>query len=182
MILVVDMGFRRDSLAKCEFVLPICSIVGRLSPCDVLHYSEVSSKTTEMYDKIILSGTQLKDNDFLRHIGKFGWLKACEKPVLGVCAGMQAIGAVFNSGLFECQEIGMVDVRTVMDNPLFASDFRAYELHNYGILPSSDFVVLAESGKCVQAFRHKDKPLYGVLFHPEVRNRMILEDFARLLY
>jgi GMP synthase-like glutamine amidotransferase len=63
---------------------------------------------------------------------------------------------------------------------LFASRFKAYELHNYSAESSPDFDVLAESKKCVQAIKHKKKAVYGVLFHPEVRNKEILERFILL--
>jgi anthranilate/para-aminobenzoate synthase component II len=31
--------------------------------------------------------------------------------------------------------------------------------------------------KYVQAIKHKTKPFYGVLFHPEVRNKGLIEKF-----
>jgi len=39
--------------------------------------------------------------------------------------------------------------------------------------------VLAESAKCVHAIKHKLKDVYGVLFHPEVRNKEVVERFIR---
>jgi GMP synthase-like glutamine amidotransferase len=48
------------------------------------------------------------------------------------------------------------------------------------IKPSNDFFVLAKSQKCVQAIQHKIKPLFGVMFHPEVRNPEIIEKFLNL--
>ena len=40
--------------------------------------------------------------------------------------------------------------------------------------------LLAESSKCIQAVKHKEKNIYGVLFHPEVRNQEILKKFIQL--
>jgi GMP synthase-like glutamine amidotransferase len=179
MILVVDMNFRKDSLSKDEFVLPIVGIArARGFECEIRHYTEVGSIAN--YDKIILSGTALKDNDFMEHMEKFDWIKDCNKPVLGICAGMEAIGLAFASKLSETQEIGMTEIETAAKNPLFSSKFSAYELHNYAVKPSGEFLVLAKSKKCVQAVKHKKKEVYGVLFHPEVRNKEVIERFLAL--
>ena len=81
--------------------------------------------------------------------------------------------------MVKCHEIGMTKITTLKANPLFSSSFNAYTLHNYAIVPSSAFEVLAESAKCVQAIRHKQKDVYGVLFHPEVRNKEVIQRFIQ---
>jgi GMP synthase-like glutamine amidotransferase len=68
---------------------------------------------------------------------------------------------------------------TVKENILFSLRFKVYSLHNYAIKPSDEFEVLAESSKCVQAIKHKQKDIYGVLFHPEVRNKEVVQRFIR---
>jgi GMP synthase-like glutamine amidotransferase len=50
-------------------------------------------------------------------------------------------------------------------------------LHNFSVVSSDDFEVLAETTTCVQAIKHVQKDIFGVLFHPEVRNREIIERF-----
>ena len=77
----------------------------------------------------------------------------------------------------KCREIGMTEITTSKANLLFSSKFKAYSLHNYALVPSADFEVLAESTNCVQAIKHKQKDIYGVLFHPEVRNKGVLQRF-----
>jgi GMP synthase-like glutamine amidotransferase len=109
---------------------------------------------------------------------RFKWLKDCSKPVLGICAGMQTIGLVFGGHVEKCREIGMTEV-TSKANLLFSSKFKAYSLHNYALVPSSEFEVLAESAKCVQAIKHKQKDIYGVLFHPEARNEETVQRFIQ---
>jgi GMP synthase (glutamine-hydrolysing) len=177
MILVVDMNFKKDSLGFNEFVSPIVSIAEALDECVMKHYSEIRQKDARNCGKIILSGTALKDNATLKQTEKFEWIKDCDKPILGICAGMQTIGLVFGARLEKCLEIGMTQITTLAINPLFSSSFKAYSLHNYSIQPSLGFDVLAESIKCVQAVKHKEKAIYGVLFHPEVRNKEIIQNF-----
>lgn len=180
MILIVDMNYKKASLGFYEFVSPIISIVGNLREHVVKHFSELHADEVSKYDQIVLSGTALKDQATLHHIEKFEWIKDCDKSILGICAGMQTIGLVFGLRLYECVEIGMSKITTTRENPLFSSTFKAYGLHNYSAQSSSDFDVLAESKKCVQAIKHKKKAVYGVLFHPEVRNKEILERFILL--
>jgi GMP synthase (glutamine-hydrolysing) len=181
MILVVDLNFKKDSLGFYEFVSPIVAIVEELDECVVRHYLEVKQENTRSYSKIILSGTALKDNATLNQPDRFQWIRDCGKPILGICAGMQTLGVVFGARLEKCWEIGMVQVTTLMANPLVSSSFKAYALHNYSIQPSPEFDVLADSAQCVQAIKHKNKEIYDVLFHPEVRNKEIIQRFIRAL-
>jgi GMP synthase (glutamine-hydrolysing) len=177
MILVVDMNWKVDSLGFYEFVSPILSIAQESGECVVKHYLEVGEDEVRRYECVILSGTALKDHATLNHPEKFGWVRTCDKPVLGICAGMQTIGLAFGARLKKCLGIGMAEISTLKANPLFSSTFRAYTLHNYSVAPSFEFDVLAESGKCVQAIKHKQKPIYGVLFHPEARNKEVIKRF-----
>jgi GMP synthase-like glutamine amidotransferase len=180
MILVVDLNWKKDSLGYYEFVLPILSIVRDLEECKVKHYLELTSADLQNCTKIILSGTPLEDNVTLNQPDKFSWIRDVEKPLLGICAGVQTIGVVFGLVLTMCLEIGMTQVTTLTSNPLFSSEFKAYSLHNFSVESSDEFEVLAESPKCLQALKHKQKPIYGVLFHPEVRNPEILKRFVNL--
>jgi GMP synthase (glutamine-hydrolysing) len=179
MILVVDMNSLKNLFGRYEFVLSIVAIAEELEKCVVKHYLEVNEKTLNDYDKIILSGSALKNTVTLDQTERFTWLKDCGKPVLGICAGMQTIGLVFGGRLVKCREIGMTEIITLKANPLFSSAFKAYTLHNYALEPSNQFDMLAESAKCVQAIKHKQKDIYGVLFHPEVRNREVIQRFIQ---
>ncbi len=180
MILVVDMNWKRDSLGYSEFVLPILAIAQEFDECAVRHYAEVSAADLEGCSRVIMSGTALKDNITLVDPEKFAWLKTFNKPVLGVCAGMQTAGVVFGLVLTHCVEVGMTQIQTLNENPLFSGSFKAYSLHNFSVESSDEFEVLAESEKCMQATKHKQRPLYGVLFHPEVRNADIVKRFIQL--
>jgi GMP synthase (glutamine-hydrolysing) len=93
---------------------------------------------------------------------------------------MQTIGLVLGSSLRRCVEIGMKRIETVKANALFSGSFDAYELHSLALRPSAEFDVLARSERCVQAVKHRKRGIYGVLFHPEVRNREIIERFVAL--
>ena len=180
MILIVDLCYRPGSLSAFEFVDPIASIVretGR-EHC-VRHYTAVDAGTVENADAVILCGTALKDNGYIDRIAMFSWIRECDGPVLGICAGMQVIGLVFGGELVSTPEIGMTSVRVSRDDPLFAgtTSFEAYELHTYALDPPGDLEVLAVSDICVQAVRHRTRPIIGVMFHPEVRNEWAVQRF-----
>ena len=53
-----------------------------------------------------------------------------------------------------------------------------YMLHNDAASLPEGFSLLAGRAEAAQAFRHRSRPIYGIIFHPEVRNRWILEGFA----
>jgi GMP synthase-like glutamine amidotransferase len=177
MILIVDMNWKKNSLGCYEFVLPIITVAEKLDDRVIKHYSDVTTEDLNQCDKIILAGTALKDTATLIHPEKFQWLKKTEKPVLGICAGMQTIGIVFDATLVMSLEIGMTQITTIKENTLFSGDFRAYSLHSYCVDHLDNFEVWAKSKKCIQAIKHKHKEIYGVLFHPEVRNKEILQHF-----
>jgi GMP synthase-like glutamine amidotransferase len=177
MILIVDMNSKENAFGFFEFVLPIVAIAEELEKCEVKHYLEVNERNLNGYDKIILSGSALKDTATLNQTVQFMWIKDCAKPILGICAGMQTVGLVFGGRLEKCREIGMTEIATLKANLLFSSRLKVYSLHNYAILPSDEFDVLAESAKCVQAIKHTQKDIYGVLFHPEVRNKEVVQRF-----
>jgi len=180
MILIVDMNWKKDSLGYYEFVSPILTIAKTQDECIVKHFLDLTSQDMNRCKSVILSGTALKDTATLSQPEKFTWLKETKKPVLGICAGMETIGAVYGMRLFRCLEIGMTSISTVKENPFYRKDFKAYSLHSYCIEPSADFTVYAKSAKCVQIIKHKTNPIYGVLFHPEVRNAELIRRFIQL--
>jgi GMP synthase-like glutamine amidotransferase len=180
MILVVDLNWKRDSLAFNEFVSPIVSSVQHLEQCNVKHFLDIDSSELSCYSKVVLSGTTLKDHATLKQIDRFNWIREFDKPILGICAGMQTISLVFGDPLTFYLQIGMTEIGTLKNNPLFQGNFKAYALHNYSIKHPQYFEILAKSAKCIQAIKHKQKDIYGVLFHPEVRNQEILRRFIQL--
>jgi GMP synthase (glutamine-hydrolysing) len=180
MILIVDMNYKKDSLGIYEFVHSIASIAKGFEKCTVKHYLELGREDLDKCSRMILSGNALMDEQCLNKLKLFSWIRTCEKPVLGICAGMQTICLVFGSSLERCVEIGMKRIETVKENLLFSASFDAYELHSHAVQLSAEFEALARSKKCVQAVKHKQKDVYGVLFHPEVRNKEIIERFVAL--
>ena len=172
MILIISTCQNR--LSEEEFVKPIANLVDDYR---IKHYKDVGY--VDNYDKIIICGTALEDNRFLNNLNKFNWLKNTDKEVLGICSGMQIIALMFGSTLIKNKEIGMTQIKHKKTNRLFSKDLEVYELHNNGLKNLDNFNILAENEK-VQSIKHKEKPFYGIMFHPEVRNEEIVKNFISL--
>ncbi|MDH7511022.1 MAG: gamma-glutamyl-gamma-aminobutyrate hydrolase family protein [Methanolinea sp.] len=183
MILLAGLCYRDSALLRSEFVRPVARVVGRLGvEWTYCHYSRLPDGAGDGYDAVILCGTALKDTGYLREIGRFSWLPEVPVPVLGICAGMQVLSLVHGGTLRPACEIGMEEVRVLCKNPILPPppSFSAYELHRYSCVPPPGWKTLAVSKNCVQAVSHPELPLFGVLFHPEVRNESVIERFLSL--
>ena len=97
-------------------------------------------------------------------------------PILGVCLGHQAIGAVFGSRVVRAPEVvhGKTSRITHDGDGLFAgipSPFVATRYHSLAIDEASlthELQVIARSDDgLLMAVRHATHPTYGVQFHPE---------------
>ncbi|MGV8175948.1 MAG: diphthine--ammonia ligase [Methanothrix sp.] len=182
-ILLVDLSFARDSLFKLEFVHPIRDALKDLGHCsDILHYSEVTPRDLASHDKVILCGTALKDDGYARSLQSFAWVKNFEKPLLGICAGMQVISAVYDGSIVSSPAIGLKEIEILQNSPLLGEPriIEGYHLHNSSATLPEGFLLLAGRSNSAEAFRHPTRPTFAVIFHPEVRNRWILERFVNL--
>jgi len=177
MILIINLC--KEQLHYYEFVKPIEDILQK-NKIEFLtkHYSKITEGDLHKADKIIICGTSLKDNTFLEEIDNFTWLKKINKPVFGICAGMQIIGLIFDGKLKKQKEIGLEKIKFTKDFLGFIGEKQVYTLHNNYIEFSKDFEVFAKTKNCAQAIKHKHKEIYGTLFHPEVRNYELIKQFV----
>ena len=157
---------------------------------------------------IILCGTALKDNEFAEEIAdaeKFRFIRdAAGKniPILGICAGFQVLSKIFGGNIISERDlrIGMTKAKVVKTTETSETtdssatifedrdNFEVYELHKNAVTLPECFEALAvadvddgngENARILAA-KHRDKEIYGVLFHPEVRNEYIVENFLRI--
>lgn len=135
--------------------------------------------------------------------GVFSVIREAKEPILGVCGGHQQMALAFGApvglmGRLEPgegydgakRERGFYDVETnaqgiFQDLP---AKIKVWHSHFDEVksLPS-DFVASAANETCpIQAMQHKNRPLFGVQFHPELFDeahpdgRGVLENFLRL--
>jgi GMP synthase (glutamine-hydrolysing) len=178
MILIINVC--KEKLHYLEFVKPVEDIL-KSNNIDFItrNYLEVGDDILEKADKVIICGTSLKDNDFIKHLESFSWIKEFNKSILGICAGMQIIAGVFEFKLKKNPEIGFFKEIFDKDFLGLSGEQEVYHLHNYYSEFSDDFEVYCKNQKIIQAVKHKQKEIYGVLFHPEVRQKNMILEFAR---
>jgi GMP synthase (glutamine-hydrolysing) len=183
MILLVDLCWQPGSLSRDEFVGPVARIVERAGMAwREVHFSRADDADLTAADGIILCGTALMDNLFAENVPEFARMPDAGLPVLGICAGMQALCLAHGGTIRPACEIGMTTVRALMPDPLLGDtgEFAAYELHTFACDAPPGWEVTAVSDRCIQAVRHPDRPVFGVMFHPEVRNDHVVERFCAL--
>lgn len=193
MILVVNVC--SEKLHFYEFVKPVLDI---LSPGDdsgelkkkgilVSHYLDLNKEDLEICERVIICGTSLKDNGFLKGIDDFFWLKDFEKPVLGICAGFQILGLVFGGELKKGNEIGFFREKFDEEFLGLKGEVEVYHLHNNYIEFGDNWSPVRDDPAGPDFFSGADfvqvarwKNFYGVLFHPEVRNKEMILEFCKV--
>jgi GMP synthase-like glutamine amidotransferase len=174
-ILIIDNSIRK----KCER----CSQFHRhfSSKSSVLHPIERDlPKNLEQYSHIILSGSGDSVNELSEIYRKLRPLilkaQKLNIPLLGICYGFQAIVATFSDFTsvehYQNPEIGWTKIYITSPSRIFKGlpkKFYAFENHTSSVahLPNELRKTAISHRKNVQAFEHKNSPIFGVQFHPE---------------
>ena len=193
MILIINIC--KEKLHYLEFVKPIEDILKKEKiEYQTIYYKKITDKEllNKKLSRIIICGTSLKDNEYLENLNYFKWIKfpklkgpagssLWDKPILGICGGMQILSLIFGGVLVENKEIGQIKIKFEKEFLNFKPSFNeVYLLHNYAVI-NNEFEVFANyrEFEIPQAIKHKTKPIYGVLFHPEVRNKELISYFCK---
>ncbi len=178
-ILIINIC--KEKLHYYEFVKPIKDILDKNKVnCLVKHYKNIKKEDLQKSGKIIICGTSLIDNKFIKDSDKFNWIKNFDKPILGICGGMEIIGLVFGGKLKRKTEIGFYEEKFNKQFLGLKEIEKVYHLHNYYIDFNNEFEIFCSSRKVNQAIKHNKKQIYGALFHPEVRQKELIKNFINL--
>ena len=158
----------------------VFTIVGYLQQfgvdCTVVRNDAVSTADAEGYDGVLVSpgpGTPQEAGVYMAMI------EACAKrtqPMLGVCLGHQALGAVFGADVVRAPELLHGKTSRVFHDGTgvlegLPSPFTATRYHSLTIDPPTLPAELIATGHTesgvIMAVRHESLPLHGVQFHPE---------------
>jgi len=180
MILLISIC--ENELHELEFVRPIEDILkSKKMKFRSVNYKSLKKKDLQDAKKVIICGTSFLDRDFLDNLGKFSWIKGFNKPLLGICGGMEVIGINYRCRIIKKIQIGLLKITLKGDFLGFKKRniLEGYNLHKLALyINRRDFETIAYN-KCAQIIVHRTKPVYGLMFHPEVRNKEIIEKFVK---
>jgi GMP synthase (glutamine-hydrolysing) len=100
-------------------------------------------------------------------------IKTFKGPILGICFGFELIAHTFGAKMKELpgKENGVISINVIEKDEIFIGldDFEVFENHRWVVDKLSDnLLALAESKDGFESIKHKDMPIYGVQFHPEM--------------
>jgi anthranilate synthase component 2 len=112
-------------------------------------------------------------------------------PILGVCLGHQAIGAVFGGtvtrapvpmhGKTSTIEHDGRGVFSGLTAPFQASRYHSLIVADEGLPPDLEVTARTREDRLIMGLRHRSRPIHGVQFHPESilteEGRKILRNF-----
>ena len=98
-------------------------------------------------------------------------------PILGVCLGHQAIGAVFGGAVVRAiapmhgktsviEHVGR-GVFTGLSSPIVASRYHSLIVADEGLPPELEITARTTDDRAIMGLRHRTWPVHGVQFHPE---------------
>ena len=122
--------------------------------------------------------------DVIRELGQ-------STPILGVCLGHQAIGAVFGGSVVRAAvpmhgktstiEHDGRGVFTGLTAPFLASRYHSLIVSDEGLPAELEVTARTKEDRSIMGLRHRSWPVYGVQFHPESiltgEGRRILRNF-----
>lgn len=168
---VVIISTCKYKLSEEEFVRPVADMVKNEYEVEIRSYKDSFIPNCK---KVIISGTALKDFEYLSYLRNFEWIKNFKGKVLGICAGAQIISLIFGCKLKEKKIIGAFDIEIKKEKR------RAYFLISKLPELNNNFEVLGRLDDIPVYFKVKEKKIYGALFHPEVLNQDLIVEFLRL--
>ena len=115
-------------------------------------------------------------------------------PILGICYGMQTMAAQLGGAVegSDTSEFGYAQIRRTTDGGLFAEQADGADDSGQQLLDvwmshgdkvselPPDFELIAETDSCpIAGMAHRDKPWFGIQFHPEVTHTLKGEEIFR---
>ncbi len=162
-----------------SFTYNLVHLFEQIENCEVTVYrnDQIDKEELADFDMIVLSpGPGIPDEaGILKEVISF---YASEKPIFGVCLGLQAIVEVFGGSIQNLTEVfhGVsTPMYTEVDDALLfqgvENGFEAARYHSWiaseDNFPDSLEITAKDGQGQIMAIRHKDLPIHAVQFHPE---------------
>ncbi len=177
--LIVDTRINQTLLSS---VVPA---IKPFSDYEVVSYEDVKPnfRIKKDINAVILTGSEARivsEEDVAKFSEVTKLMKRINLPTLGICFGHQLMALAHGASVASCEKPVMNRfemVRVLEADELFlgyesGEKIPLAETHNDYVrrnsLEESGFKLLADSQSCeVEAIKHRNKPFYGVQFHPE---------------
>jgi len=139
---------------------------------------------------LVLSGSPANVHSSKEDIEELSFVLNLDIPILGICYGHQLLAKLIGGTVKRGKgEFGRTEIRILKNDPLFKGwkhrevvwmSHRDYVAK----LPSTTEVLAVSEKGYIAAFRLKNKPVYGVQFHPEVhhtvKGKELLNNFVEI--
>ena len=133
-----------------------------------------SSYPDKRFDLIILSGgSRFAVNENPEKFDKeINLIKNAQTPIIGICEGCEIIAYAFGSKLekFTPKSKGIKTIE-IVDKAFLESpkEIKVYEAHHWAIKKlGQNLIEVAKSQNGFEIIKHRQKPIYGLQFHPEM--------------
>jgi GMP synthase (glutamine-hydrolysing) len=165
-ILLIENG-SRHTRAFAHYLAPYRVVRRR--------YRDLTPASLDAVDIIILTGghpSVLHHAWFYRR--QLELIRTTTKPVIGVCLGFELIVRAYGGRLHRLpRKARGIRIITVVSDALALGreHLRVWEAHKWAApaVPDDVFTVIARSATGAEIIRHRTRPVYGLQFHPEVR-------------
>lgn len=180
MILIIDCGSQKTPYIEQAVDLQM--------DFKTIGLKDATAASAEGMLGIIISGAPIliTEVDPTPYLEQLSWIKTVSIPVFGICFGHQLLGLLHGAtAARQREDRDWQEIEALEEHPLFAKlpkTFDMLEDHCESISVPAHFQLLATSDACVnEAMYYKDKPFFGVQFHPEVsgnQGTLIIENFV----
>jgi len=152
-----------------------------LSTINYKNLKKLKLSEIKTYSLFIFIGGNMSANSKSRYIlYEYKFLSSLinfNKNILGICLGAQMIAKIYGSKVsYSSSKVIEVGYRKIKSNnyKYFKNNMNFLQFHNEGITYNSSMDILARGRLFeIDAFKIKNKNIYGFQFHPEVTNSMI---------
>ena len=110
-------------------------------------------------------------------------------PILGICFGLQTISMAHGGEVIAMKNMVNSSKKVVLKKSRLFKDLKKEEIfkfmHNDYVseIPTSFKIIAQTKNKMIQAIEHKEKPIFGVQFHPEISGKsgdILLNNFLKI--
>lgn len=110
-----------------------------------------------------------KNQRDVTELAMYQWANENDVPVLGICRGCQLLNLLSGGKIKEVSGHVAQNHQVRCDFPFYQGKREVNSYHHFGLQPDLTEVqpiAVTESGQ-IEAFRHKNKKLVGMMWHPE---------------